>query len=115
MYIGRETFDKLLALVTMLPHYFVGSNADLPIVGGSILSHEHFQGGLDVFPMTKARIEGMTFFDGFPDVKVGIVKWPMPVLRLNCANANRIVDLAERITCVWRDSGFRNRFLHTAV
>ena len=103
MYIGRETFDKLLALVTMLPHYFVGSNADLPIVGGSILSHEHFQGGLDVFPMTKARIEGMTFFDGFPDVKVGIVKWPMPVLRLNCANANRIVDLAERITCVWRD------------
>ena len=103
MYIGRETFDKLLSLVTMLPHYFVGSNADLPIVGGSILSHEHFQGGLDVFPMTKARIEGMTFFDGFPDVKVGIVKWPMPVLRLNCASADRIVDLAERITCVWRD------------
>ena len=103
MYIGRETFDKLLSLVTMLPHYFVGSNADLPIVGGSILSHEHFQGGLDVFPMTKARIEGMTFFDGFPDVKVGIVKWPMPVLRLNCASADRIVDLADRITCVWRD------------
>lgn len=103
MYIGRDTFDKLLSLVTMLPHYFVGSNADLPIVGGSILSHEHFQGGLDVFPMTKARIEGMTFFDGFPDVKVGVVKWPMPVLRLNCASADRIVDLAERITCVWRD------------
>ena len=103
MRISAATFRRLLDFTKLFPHYFLGSNADLPIVGGSILSHEHFQGGLDVFPMTKARIEGMTFFDGFPDVKVGIVKWPMPVLRLNCASADRIVDLAERITCVWRD------------
>ena len=102
MYIGRETFDKLLSLVTMLPHYFVGSNADLPIVGGSILSHDHFQGGHYTFAMEKAPVELPVTFAGFEDVRAGIVKWPMSVLRLTGSDPDRLCALADKILAAWR-------------
>ena len=86
MVIDRSAFAKLLDFVELFPHYFVGSNADLPIVGGSILSHEHFQGGHFCFPMERAAVEKKLCFDGFEDVNAGIVKWPMSVIRLNCPN-----------------------------
>jgi len=88
--------------VTLFPHYFVGSNADLPIVGGSILSHEHFQGGHYCFPMERAAVEREVSFDGFEDVKAGIVKWPMSVIRLRCASKERLVTLADKILTSWR-------------
>ena len=103
MRISAATFRRLLDFTKLFPHYFLGSNADLPIVGGSILSHDHFQGGHYTFAMERAPVEEPVRFRGFDDIRAGIVKWPMPVLRLNCASADRIVDLAERITCVWRD------------
>lgn len=102
MVIDRSVFEKLLDFVELFPHYFVGSNADLPIVGGSILSHEHFQGGHYCFPMERAAIEKKLCFDGFEDVKAGIVKWPMSVIRLNCADKNRLVELADKILVCWR-------------
>jgi len=102
MKIERATFGKLLDFVEQFPHYFVGSNADLPIVGGSILSHDHFQGGNYEFPMAKAPVERRIKFSGFDDVKAGIVKWPMSVIRLRCAGKERLVELADRILTVWR-------------
>lgn len=102
MKIERATFGKLLDFVEQFPHYFVGSNADLPIVGGSILSHDHFQGGHYEFAMAKAPIETDIHFDGFDDVKAGIVKWPMSVIRLDCENKERLVELADRILLSWR-------------
>ena len=102
MKIDRAAFDKLLDLVRQLPHYFVGSNADLPIVGGSILSHEHFQGGRYEFAMTRAAIEQELEFNGFPDVRAGILKWPMSVIRLRASDSARAAALAERILNVWR-------------
>ena len=102
MKIDRAAFDKLLDFVTVFPHYFIGSNADLPIVGGSILSHEHFQGGCYSFPMEKSPIERMIEFRGFKDVKAGIVKWPMSVIRLTGADKERLAELAERILIAWR-------------
>lgn len=84
MVINKAAFSKLLDFVSLFPHYFVGSNADLPIVGGSILSHEHFQGGHYCFPMERAAVEREIVFAGFEDVKAGIVKWPMSVIRLRC-------------------------------
>ena len=84
------------------PHYFVGSNADLPIVGGSILSHDHFQGGHYCFAMEKAPVERELRFAGFEDVAAGIVKWPMSVLRLRCADKIRLAALAEKILACWR-------------
>lgn len=102
MKIERDTFAKLLDFVRQFPHYFVGSNADLPIVGGSILSHDHFQGGGYEFAMAKAPIE-MTFaIKGFEDVVTGIVKWPMSVIRLQSAKIDRLVDLADHILTAWR-------------
>lgn len=102
MKIERDTFAKLLDFVRQFPHYFVGSNADLPIVGGSILSHDHFQGGGYEFAMAKAPIE-MTFaIKGFEDVVTGIVKWPMSVIRLQSARIDRLVDLADHILTAWR-------------
>ena len=102
MKIDRSTFRKLLDFVIQFPHYFVGSNADLPIVGGSILSHDHFQGGHYTFAMERAEIEKTVSFPGFDDVEAGIVKWPMSVIRLRCADDKRLVDLAEKILTAWR-------------
>ena len=102
MKIDRSCFDKLLDIVTRFPHYFVGSNADLPIVGGSILAHEHFQGGRCLFPMEAAPVEQEVTIPGFEDVKTGIVKWPMSVLRLTGPDKERIAQLAEKILAAWR-------------
>ena len=102
MKIDRSAFGKLLDFVTAFPHYFVGSNADLPIVGGSILSHEHFQGGRYQFAMETAPVEKPVSFRGFEDVTAGIVKWPMSVLRLDGEDPDRVADLAEKILACWR-------------
>ena len=102
MKIDRSAFRKLLDFVKRFPHYFVGSNADLPIVGGSILSHDHFQGGRYTFAMEKAQVERAVSFPGYVDVEAGIVKWPMSVLRLRCADDGRLVDLADRVLTAWR-------------
>lgn len=102
MKIDRSAFRKLFDIVKYLPHYFVGSNADLPIVGGSILSHEHFQGGHYEFAMAKAPVEDKIGFAGYEDVNAGIVKWPMTVIRLSGKNTDRIVDLADKILTCWR-------------
>lgn len=102
MKIEHATFCKLFDFVKLFPHYFVGSNADLPIVGGSILSHDHFQGGRYTFAMEKAAVEREVSFCGFEDVTAGIVHWPLSVLRLRCGDDDRLVDLAEKILAVWR-------------
>lgn len=102
MKIDKAAFDKLLDFVTAFPHYFVGSNADLPIVGGSILSHEHFQGGHYTFAMEKAPVETPVYFAGFEDVQAGLVKWPMSVIRLDGEDPNRLSQLAEKILNAWR-------------
>ena len=102
MQIERATFRKLLDFVTMFPHYFVGSNADLPIVGGSILSHDHFQGGRYTFAMERAPLERMFVFPDFGDVSAGIVHWPMSVIRLRSADPSRLEELADRILRAWR-------------
>ena len=102
MVIDRGAFAKLLDFVTVFPHYFVGSNADLPIVGGSILSHEHFQGGGYCFPMEMAGIEKEVTFVGFDNVKAGIVRWPMSVLRLRSDDRYALVELADKILTCWR-------------
>ena len=102
MKIDRSAFQKLFDFVEKFPHYFVGSNADLPIVGGSILSHDHFQGGCYTFAMEKAPIERPIAFRGFEDVEAGIAKWPMSVIRLRCGDDQRLVELADRILTAWR-------------
>lgn len=102
MKIEKATFGKLLDFVKQFPHYFVGSNADLPIVGGSILSHDHFQGGHYEFAMAKAPIEKEISFAGFEDVKAGIVKWPMSVIRLSAPDTERLIELADKILLKWR-------------
>ena len=102
MKIDRAAFEKLLDFTRQFPHYFVGSNADLPIVGGSILSHEHFQGGRYDFAMAKAPVETRVSFSDFADVEAGIVKWPMSVLRLNSPDPERLAALADRILTCWR-------------
>ena len=102
MKIDQAAFDKLLDFVTAFPHYFVGSNADLPIVGGSILSHEHFQGGHYTFAMEKAPVETPVYFAGFEDVQAGLVKWPMSVIRLDGEDSKRLSQLAEKILKAWR-------------
>ena len=102
MKIDRSAFEKLLDFVKDFPHYFVGSNADLPIVGGSILSHEHFQGGHYQFAMEKAGLEKEVCFKGFEDVKAGIVKWPMSVIRLDSSDPQRLAELADKILTCWR-------------
>lgn len=102
MKIARSTFNNLLTIVDQFPGYFVGSNADLPIVGGSILSHEHYQGGKHRFPMDQAPIATKLQFAGFPTVKAGLVKWPMSVIRLRSANKDVLVSLAAKILTAWR-------------
>lgn len=103
MKIDRGTFCKLFDFVKQFPHYFVGSNADLPIVGGSILSHDHFQGGHYEFAMAKAPVERSFTVKGFEDVEAGVVKWPMSVIRLKAADTDRIIELADVILRSWRD------------
>lgn len=103
MKIDRACFGKLLDFVAQFPHYFVGSNADLPIVGGSILAHDHFQGGRYVFPMERACLETLLLFRGFADVDAGIVKWPMSVIRLASKDRGRLIQLADRILTSWRE------------
>ncbi|MGM9668731.1 MAG: UDP-glucose--hexose-1-phosphate uridylyltransferase [Faecousia sp.] len=102
MRIDNATFRKLLDFVKQFPHYFVGSNADLPIVGGSILSHDHFQGGRYTFAMEKAPVEREWVFPGFEDVKAGIVHWPMSCIRLSSPDDHRLVALASKILAAWR-------------
>lgn len=102
MKIKHNTFCKLFDFVKQFPHYFVGSNADLPIVGGSILSHDHFQGGHYEFAMAKAPVERSFTVRGFEDVETGVVKWPMSVLRLGSTDTDRIIALADRILEKWR-------------
>ncbi len=102
MKIDRAAFEKLFSFLTQFPHYFVGSNADLPIVGGSILSHDHFQGGHYEFAMARAGVEKEFRFRDFPEVKAGIVRWPMSVLRLRGRDPEQVIDLAERVLKHWR-------------
>lgn len=102
MKIERAAFGKLLDFVEQFPHYFVGSNADLPIVGGSILSHDHFQGGHYEFAMAKAPVEREIQFQGYEDVTAGIVKWPMSVIRIRSQQKERLIDLADKILLKWR-------------
>lgn len=102
MKIDRSTFVKLLDFVELFPHYFLGSNADLPIVGGSILSHDHMQGGHYTFAMERAPIEEKISFKGFDGVEAGIVKWPMSVIRLRSNDKNALVELADKILLAWR-------------
>ena len=102
MKVERGSFERLLDFVGQFPHYFLGSNADLPIVGGSILSHDHFQGGHYEFAMERAAVDRPVVFKGFEDVKAGIVHWPMSVLRLTGPDRERLIDLADKILTAWR-------------
>ena len=111
MKIDRAAFGKLLDFVTLFPHYFLGSNADLPIVGGSILSHDHFQGGKYEFAMTKAPIEKALTFKGFEDVEAGIVKWPLSTIRLCSLDRERIIELASKILDAWRGYSDEDAFV----
>ena len=112
MKIDRSAFEKLLDFIELFPHYFIGSNADLPIVGGSILTHEHFQGGNYEFAMAKAPIETQVKFGGFEDVEAGIVKWPMSVIRIASESKGRLVDLADKILTAWRGYTDENSFIY---
>lgn len=111
MKIDRAAFTKLFDFVKQFPHYFLGSNADLPIVGGSILSHDHFQGGHYTFAMAKAPVIENFTVKGYEDVTAGIVKWPLSVIRLQCADENRIIDLADHILGVWRGYTDKDAFI----
>lgn len=102
MKISKKTFARLLQFVEQLPHYFLGSNADLPIVGGSILSHDHFQGGKHEFPMAKAETEERFKLEMFPGVEAGIIKWPMSVIRLNGSNQTELVEAGHHIFETWK-------------
>ena len=102
MAISRQSFERLLAIVEQFPGYFAGSNADLPIVGGSILTHDHYQGGRHVFPMEVAPIQKNVTFEGFETVKAGIVQWPMSVIRLSSDSKEDLTELADKILLAWR-------------
>lgn len=102
MKIDRESFRKALAFVGHFPHYFIGQNADLPIVGGSILTHDHMQGGRYTFAMERAEVRVPLTFEGYPDIRAGIVHWPMSVIRLRGEEPERLADLADKILLAWR-------------
>lgn len=102
MKIEKATFVKLFDFIKLFPHYFLGSNADLPIVGGSILSHDHYQGGNYQFAMAKAPIEKHVTIPGYEDVEAGIVKWPLSVLRIRSKDEKRLIDLADHVLGAWR-------------
>ena len=112
MKIDKAAFRKLFDFVKLFPHYFLGSNADLPIVGGSILSHDHFQGGNYTFAMAKADIIKEFSVDGFDDVKCGIVKWPLSVIRLQSKDSDRIIELANHILKTWRGYTDEDAFIY---
>ena len=112
MKIDRSTFVKLLDFVGVFPHYFLGSNADLPIVGGSILSHDHMQGGRYTFAMEKAPIEKAVSFKGYEGVEAGIVKWPMSVIRISSSSKDALVSLSDKILAKWRDYTDENAFIY---
>lgn len=112
MKIEHGTFCKLLDFVEQFPHYFVGSNADLPIVGGSILSHDHFQGGHYEFAMDRAPVERIFRVKGFEDVEAGIVKWPMSVIRLRCSDRNKLTGLSDLILERWRGYSDPSAFIY---
>ena len=112
MKIDKAAFRKLFDFVKLFPHYFLGSNADLPIVGGSILSHDHFQGGNYTFAMAKADIIKEFSVDGFDDVKCGIVKWPLSVIRLQSKDSDRIIELADHILKAWRGYTDEDAFIY---
>lgn len=115
MKIEHDTFCKLFDFVKQFPHYFVGSNADLPIVGGSILSHDHFQGGHYEFAMAKAPVERSFIVEGFEDVAAGVVQWPMSVIRLSGENTERIIALADRILEKWRGYTDEEAFIYACT
>lgn len=102
MAISRQSFERLLVIVEQFPGYFAGSNADLPIVGGSILTHDHYQGGRHVFPMEVAHLQKKFTFEGFETVKAGIVQWPMSVIRLTSDSKEDLTELADKILLAWR-------------
>ena len=111
MKIDRNTFIKLFDFIKQYPHYMLGSNADLPIVGGSILSHDHFQGGRHEFPMAKASIRSALTFTGFEDVSAGIVNWPMSVIRISSGDSERLIALADKILRCWRRYSDKSAFI----
>ena len=115
MKISEQKFRRLFDFVKKFPHYFLGSNSDLPIAGGSILTHEHFQGGRYTFAMEKAEIEEYVKFVGFKDVKAGIVKWPMSVIRLQGEDTDRICALAGKILATWRDYTDEEAFIYAVT
>lgn len=112
MKIDRDTFVKLFDFIKQFPHYLLGSNADLPIVGGSILTHDHYQGGNYQFAMTKAPYEKEFVIPGYEDVRAGIVKWPMSVIRLQSRQYERIIELADYILKTWRGYTDREAFIY---
>ena len=112
MKIDRNAFAKLFDFIKLFPHYFLGSNADLPIVGGSILSHDHFQGGHYTFAMAKAPIIENFTVAGYEDVEAGIVKWPLSVIRLRGKDTERIIDLADHILGKWRSYTDEDAFIY---
>ncbi len=112
MVINENTFKKLFDFIELFPHYFIGSNADLPIVGGSILTHDHFQGGNYKFAMEKAPVEKTFKIKNFEDIETGIVKWPMSVLRLRSKNSERIIKFASHILDLWRNYSDANVFIY---
>ena len=111
MKIDRNAFEKLFDFIKLFPHYFLGSNADLPIVGGSILSHDHFQGGNYTFAMAKAPIIEHFTVKGYEDVTAGIVKWPLSVIRLQSKEVKPLIDLAEHILNAWRSYTDEDAFI----
>ncbi len=111
MKIEKATFKKLFDFVELFPHYFLGSNADLPIVGGSILTHDHFQGGHYTFAMEKATVEKEFTVKGYEDINCGIVNWPLSVIRLNGDNPDRIIELADHILAKWRGYSDEEAFI----
>ena len=112
MKIDRAAFTKLFDFIKLFPHYFLGSNADLPIVGGSILNHDHFQGGHYTFAMAKAKIELPVTIPGYEDVEAGIVKWPLSVLRIRSKDTSRLIDLAEHVLNCWRSYTDEDAFIY---
>ncbi len=115
MKISEKKFRRLFDFIKKFPHYFIGSNSDLPISGGSILTHEHFQGGNYTFAMAKAEYEEEFTFDGFEDIKAGIVKWPMSVIRLQGQDTDRICTLAGKILAAWRDYTDEDAFIYAVT
>lgn len=103
MKITEKTFARLFDFLRLMPHYFIGSNADLPIVGGSILNHDHFQGGYHTFPMEKAPIEYELSCKDFPNIALGVVHWPMSTLRMQCSEPEQLIELSSRLLSLWRE------------